>query len=483
MTLQVYNYLTRRKEEFVPQHPGLVSLYVCGPTVYDHAHLGHALGYVSYDVIVRYLRYLGYRVMYVQNITDVGHILDSGEDRILKGAQRERVEPMELVETYTRSYFDDMDGLGVGRPSISPRASGHIPEQIEIVKALLAQGHAYEVDGSVYFDVASWPAYGELSGRKVDDLLEGARVQVRDEKRSPVDFALWKRAEPEHILRWPSPWGWGYPGWHVECSAMAKRYLGETIDIHGGGIENIFPHNEDEKVQSEAANGVPFARYWILWGTLNVEGVKMSKSLGNFVTIKDALARYRPEALRFFILTSHYRATVNYTDDSLTAADKGLQRLLDAVAAVRRAIPRAPDADAPADPAVLDSLADYKAQFLASMDNDFDTGGAIGVLFNMARESNTLLHGADPASRATLEAVDALYRELGADILGIIPETLDQERSLGLEEPLIDLLVRTRQDLRAAKQWALADGLRDQLTELGITLRDGPDGTTWQADR
>jgi len=485
MALQVYNYLTRRKEAFVPLHEGLVNLYVCGPTVYDDAHLGHAMGYVSYDVIVRYLRYLGYRVMYVQNITDVGHLTDDadmGEDKVLVRAARERVEPMELTETYTRSYFEDMDALGVGRPSISPRASGHIPEQIELAKVLLDKGHAYEVNGSVYFDVSSWPDYGALSGRRVEDLLEGARVEVRDEKRSPVDFALWKRAEPGHILRWSSPWGWGYPGWHVECSAMSKRYLGDTIDIHGGGIENIFPHNEDEKAQSEAANGVPFARYWVLWGTLNVDDAKMSKSLGNFITIKDALAQYRPEALRFFVLTSHYRATINFQNEALEAADRGLRRLLDAVAAVRRAIPNAPDDDAPADDDVVASLEEHKAQFLASMDNDLDTGGAIGVLFNVVRESNTLVHTDEPATRATLEAFDAFYRELGGDILGIIPDVLEEERSLGLEEPLIDLLVRTRQELRAARQWALADGIRDRLAELGIALRDGPEGTTWHVE-
>jgi cysteinyl-tRNA synthetase len=484
MALQVYNHLTRRKEEFVPLHEGLVNLYVCGPTVYDHSHLGHAMGYVNYDVIVRYFRYLGYRVRYVQNITDVGHIVDNadaGEDKVLKRAARDRIEPMELTETFTHSYFADMDALGVGRPSISPRASGHIPEQIELIKALLEKGHAYEANGSVYFDVSSWPAYGELSGRRVEDLLEGARVEVRDEKRSPVDFALWKRAEPGHILRWPSPWGWGFPGWHAECSAMSKRYLGDTIDIHGGGIENIFPHNEDEKAQSEAANGVPFARYWILWGTLNVNGVKMGKSLGNFITIKDALTRHRPETLRFFILTSHYRAAINYSDEVLEAAGKGLRRLLDAVAAVRKALPRAPEGQADDD--VVASLAEHKARFLAHMDNDFDTAGAIGVLFDAARESNTQVNAPEPPARATLAGFDDFYRELGGGILGIIPATLAEEGRLGLEEPLLDLLMRTRSDLRAARQWSLADGIRNDLAKLGITLRDGPEGTTWHVER
>ena len=272
MTLQVFNYLTREKEPFEPLEEGYVKMYVCGPTVYDHAHLGHAKTYGSMDVVVRYLRYLGYKVRYVQNITDVGHILDTGEDRILKGARRERIEPMEVVETYTRSYFEDMDALKVVRPNISPRASGHITEQIEIVKTLLDKGYAYETEnGDVYFSVEAFDEYGKLSGRKVDDLEAGARVAVREEKRHPADFALWKHAEAEHILRWPSPWGWGYPGWHAECTAMATKYLGDTIDIHGGGLDNIFPHNECEIAQSEAATGKQFANYWILVGRTSAD--------------------------------------------------------------------------------------------------------------------------------------------------------------------------------------------------------------------
>ena len=244
MTISVYNTLSRTKEVFTPREPGRVHMYVCGPTVYDHAHLGHAKTYVNFDMIVRYLRYSGFKVRYVQNITDVGHILDTGEDRILKGAARERIEPMEVVEKYARSYFADMAALGVLPPDISPRASAHVPEQIEMIKVLLAKGHAYEVNGSVYFDVRSYPDYGKLSGRRLEELEEGARVAVRDDKRNPEDFALWKLAEPAHILRWPSPWGWGFPGWHIECSAMSLKYLGNGFDIHGGGIDNIFPHNE-----------------------------------------------------------------------------------------------------------------------------------------------------------------------------------------------------------------------------------------------
>ena len=345
MTLIIYNTLSRKKEAFVPIVPGRVHMYVCGPTVYDHAHLGHAKTYVYFDMIVRYLRYSGFKVRYVQNITDVGHILDTGEDRILKGAARERIEPMELVERYARSYFEDMAALGVQPPDISPRASAHVPEQIEMIKVLLEKGHAYEVNGSVYFDVRSYPAYGKLSGRLVEEQTEGARVTVREEKRSPEDFALWKRAEPDHILRWPSPWGWGYPGWHIECSAMSIKYLGATFDIHGGGIDNIFPHNECEIAQAEAATQQTFANYWLLGGSLTVDGVKMSKSLGNFTTIKDALKRYKPEALRFFILSGHYRNPIDFSDGALEAASKGWERLTAPALAVRERL-RSPAAAA-----------------------------------------------------------------------------------------------------------------------------------------
>ena len=329
MSLRVYNYLTRELEPFKPLEEGRVGMYVCGPTVYDHSHLGHAKLYVSMDVIVRYLRYLGYQVRHVRNITDVGHLLDSGEDRIMRGVRRERVEPMELVEIYSRSYFEDMDALGVLRPQISPRASCHIPEQIEIVRELLGKGYAYETpEGDVYFSVESFEGYGKLSGRKLEDLEHGARVAVRDAKRNPADFAVWKHAEPEHILRWPSPWGWGYPGWHIECSAMATKYLGQPFDIHGGGVENIFPHNESEIAQAEAARGVPFSNYWLLAGSLTVNGVQMSKSLGNFVRIKDALKQYSAESIRSFVLSAHYRSKIDFSHEALMALPGGRYRTL-----------------------------------------------------------------------------------------------------------------------------------------------------------
>jgi cysteinyl-tRNA synthetase len=297
--LKVYNSLGRELQEFVPLRPGFIGVYVCGPTVYGHSHVGHAKSYVSFDVIVRYLRYRfpDCRVRYVQNITDVGHLTDDadmGEDKVGAKARELGVQPMEVAETFTRSYFEDMDALGVQRPDISPRATGHIPQQIQLVQKLIETGHAYEVNGNVYFDVPSWPDYGKLSGRALDEMIEAVRVQAREEKRNPADFALWKRAEPGHLMRWNSPWGEGFPGWHLECSVMAQTYLGETVDIHGGGIENIFPHHEDEVAQSEAATGKPFVRYWLHNNMVTVNGRKMGKSLGNFITLKDAFAGKPP---------------------------------------------------------------------------------------------------------------------------------------------------------------------------------------------
>ena len=336
MTLKIYNSLTRQKETFVPLHEGRVQMYVCGPTVYNDAHLGHGKTYVNFDTMVRYLRYLGYRVLYVQNITDVGHLLDSGEDRMLKGAAREHMQPMELAEIYTRRYFRDMDRLNVTRPDISPRASGHIPEMIELIQTLLDKGIAYEVNGSVYFDVSKFADYGKLSGRRVEESQAGSRVEVLEEKRNPADFALWKRAEPEHIMRWNSPWGQGFPGWHIECSVMSTKYLGQPFDIHGGGVENKFPHHECEVAQSEAATGESFARYWIHNGMLMIRGEEMHKSLGNFVTLEQAFNRWDPMAIRFFILLSHYRGPLDVTDEALDAAEKGLNRLLGAIRSVRQ---------------------------------------------------------------------------------------------------------------------------------------------------
>lgn len=476
MALKFYNTLTRKKEEFIPLHEGRVGIYVCGPTVYDHAHIGHAKSYISFDVIVRYLRYLGYRVRYVQNITDVGHLLDTGEDRILKGAARERLEPMELVERYTRSYFEDMDALNVVRPDISPRASGHIPEQIELVKTLLAKGYAYEVNGSVYFEVSKYAGYGKLSGRSIDEQMAGARVEVSQEKRHPADFALWKRAEPEHIMRWPSPWGWGFPGWHLECSAMAMKYLGETIDIHGGGLENSFPHHECEIAQSEAATGKPFVRYWLHNNMVLVNGVKMSKSLGNFTTIKDALTRHSGEELRFFVLGSHYRSPLDYSDEAVRAAGVGLARFHVLLRALTHRVATAEEGTA--DPELAGTLDVRKRSFLEAMDDDCNTPAAIGVLFQAVHDVNRFLESKGSVTRGSLQMALGFFQELGGDILGITP--FSPRAASDKVEQLIELLVEVRTQLRREGDWQRADYLRARLAEMGVILEDGREGTSWR---
>ena len=482
MALKIFNVLGREKQPFIPLQEGRVSMYVCGPTVYDHAHLGHAKTYVSFDVVVRYLRYSGYQVLYVQNLTDVGHLLETNEDRILRKARQLQAKPMQIVETYAKSYFDDMDALGVQRPDISPRASGHIPEQIEMVETLLSKGYAYEVDGSVYFDVKSNPHYGKLSNRRLDEQEAGTREDVRGEKRSPLDFALWKRAEDEHILRWKSPWGEGFPGWHIECSAMAKKYLGETFDIHGGGIDNIYPHNENEIAQSECANDAEFARYWMLVGSLTVDGVKMSKSLGNFVTIKDALAHYRPEVVRMFAISAHYGSPADYSEENLRAIKGGWERLYNAVRLVRQRMNKAQEGDA--SNGFLARIEEARTEFIAMMDDDFNTPRAIATLQDFTRDVNTLLNEGGEVSLSVLSAVDALYTEAGGDVLGIIPTTAQAvgERNAEREAALVEMLISLRAQARANKNWAESDRLRQELARVGVILEDRPDGTIWKVE-
>lgn len=479
MTLTVYNVLSRQKEPFKPINDGRVHMYVCGPTVYDHSHIGHAKLYISMDVIVRYLRHTGYTVRYVQNITDVGHLLDTGEDRIMKGVRRERVEPMELVERYTRLYFEDMDALGVLRPDISPRASGHIPEQIALAQTLIERGHAYEVNGSVYFDVSSWPDYGKLSRRRVDDLDAGSRVAVLDEKRHPADFALWKRAEPEHILQWDSPWGRGYPGWHAECTAMASKYLGQPFDIHGGGLENLFPHNECEIAQSEAAaGGTPFANYWLLAGSLTIDGVKMSKSLGNSVTLREALGKWRPQVIRTFILSTHYRSPVDFSGTAVEAAGRGWERINGTANRVRQLLRTAPEGEL--DAGAADFVQQHKTSFEEWMDDDFNSPAALGVLHDLTRGVNTILNAEEPPTKDTLKAIDHAYRQLAGDVLGIWAEEDAASTSAEREAGLIELLIELRDGARRDKKWDEADRIRGRMDGLGIALEDRPDGTVWR---
>ena len=486
MALQIYNSLTRQKEEFVALHGDHVGIYVCGPTVYGSAHVGHAKSYVSFDVVVRYLRFLGYKVRYVQNITDVGHLTDDadeGEDKIIRKARFDRVHPMELVESYTRSYFEDMDALNVVRPDIIPRASAHIPEQITQIEQLIKAGHAYVVNGSVYFSVDSDPDYGKLSGRRVEDQEEGARVAVNPEKRNPADFALWKRAEPAHILQWPSPWGAGYPGWHIECSAMSIKYLGQPFDIHGGGLENKCPHHEAEIAQAEgASDNTPFAHYWMHNNMVTVNGVKMGKSLGNFTTIQDAFKMVEPLALRFFVLSTHYRSSTDFSPGALEGAQKGYSRLLSAVRLVKQKLNTASDAgDVP--PQVTALLDATRQRFGAAMDDDFNTASAIAELFDFSRETNTLLNAAALPNRATVAALHGLYSDLAGAVLGLLPSDAGASSSatlLTVTDGLVNYLIELRQEARKNKQWAQADVIRNRLKGLGVLLEDGPQGTGWR---
>jgi len=480
MALKVYNTLTRAKEDFVPRTPGAVGIYVCGPTVYGHSHLGHAKSYVSFDVVVRYLRYSGYRVLYIQNITDVGHLTDDadmGEDKVEKQSRLDRVHPMQLAEYYTRSYFEDMDALGVVRADIAPRASGHITEQIAMIEELLRKGFAYEANGSVYFEVSRDPGYGKLSGRSVEELNAGVRIEVKAEKRHPADFALWKKAEPGHIMRWMSPWGEGFPGWHIECSAMSAKYLGASFDIHGGGLENQFPHHECEIAQSECASGQPFAKYWLHNNMVTVDGKKMGKSLGNFLTLKDAFSKWHPQIIRFFVLQSHYRSTLDFSDDAVDGASRGLEKLNAMRVALRAKMEKAaPEGE----PSGID-VQSFKQEFLDAMDDDFNAPRALAVLFDLTRDVNSLLSLTRPVSQGSLKEIDALYEELAEGVLGIslaLPVGAGGEPHL--EGGLLELLLDVRRELREHKQWALSDRIRHGLTALGVTIEDTKEGSVWK---
>ena len=453
-------------------------MYVCGPTVYSDSHIGHGKSYVSFDVIVRYLRYLGNKVLYIQNITDVGHLLDDGEDRMLKQSKIEKVHPMQIAEKITQSYFDDMDKLGIVRPDISPRASGHIIEQIEMAKQLLAKGFAYEVNGSVYFDVQKSKNYGKLSGRVLDEAVEGTRVESRSEKRNSADFALWKKAESGHIMHWPSPWGEGFPGWHIECSAMSMKYLGETFDIHGGGMDNQFPHHECEIAQSEAATGKTFVKYWIHNNLVTVNGKKMSKSFGNFVTLKDAFIKYDPLVVRFFILQSHYRSTLDFSDEALQGAKTGYEKLLTTLRNLRDELQKA-ESEKRTEGISFD-LSLYKTRFMEAMNDDFNAPLAMGVLFELSRETNQALNSEQKLSLNILRQIDICFIELGGKILGIIPKQISTKKNgENIESQLIDIHMMVRQQAKQEKAWWAADLIRKELEALGIRLEDKKDGTIW----
>ena len=490
MGLKLYNSLTRNKDEFVPLHKGKAGVYVCGPTVYGHAHLGHAKSYVSFDILVRYLRYLGLDVTYIQNITDVGHLTDDadeGEDKLVVAAKKVKKHPMALAEFYTASYFSDMDALNNVRPDICPRASGHIIEQIEMVKILLEKGYAYEVNGSVYFEVSKFADYGKLSGRNLEETKSGTRVQVSKEKKSPEDFALWKKAEPDHVMQWPSPWGMGYPGWHLECSVMSTKYLDKTFDIHGGGLENKFPHHECEIAQSEAAYDVPFAKFWLHNNMVTVDGQKMGKSLNNFINLKQVFSgsherltrSYSPLAVRQLVLNSHYRSPLDFSDAALFAAQSGYDKITETVKQVRKRENSAPQGEV--DKAVTEQLKQMREKFETAMNDDLNTSVALSVIFELVRLTRKLLEDSSVTAE-TLDAVDSLFRKLGGDVLGIVKEEYPQDEA-GDENTvslLIEILIELRNEARKKKDFAASDAIRNKLGQIGIVFEDNPDGTEWR---
>jgi cysteinyl-tRNA synthetase len=409
---------------------------------------------------------------------------DEGEDKVAAEARARGLHPMAVAELYTHSYFEDMDALNVLRPDISPRASGHIPEQIDLIETLIDKGHAYAANGKVFFDISTFPDYGKLSGRRIEELEAGARVDVDSDKRNPHDFFLWRNAEPGHIMQWPSPWGRGYPGWHLECSVMGVKYLGKTLDIHGGGLENAFPHHECEIAQSEAAHGCQFVRYWLHNNMVTVDGQKMGKSLGNFITLKELFSgqhaqldeAYEPVVVRQLVLTSHYRSPQDFSRDALVAAQSGQRRIRDAVVELRAAMGAAGEGEVRGQ--VAETLDRIKQRFEEAMNEDFNTGGALGVLFDLTRASNELL--AESASKVELAAVDQSFRRLGGDVLGLVKDEYPEAGRGQSLDGVMQVLIEVRQELRKLKNFELADRIRDGLVDAGVVLEDGPDGTTWR---
>ncbi len=484
-TLFVHNSLSRKKEEFQPIKAPHVGMYVCGPTVYGDAHLGHARPAITFDLVFRYLSHLGYKVRYVRNITDVGHLendADEGEDKIGKKARLEKLEPMEIVQHFSDRYHFNMDQLNVKKPSIEPRASGHIIEQIEMVKQILKSGYAYESKGSVYFDVEKYhqdtKKYGELSGRVLEDLKSNTReLEGQDEKQNAFDFAIWKNAAPEHIMRWPSPWGDGFPGWHMECSAMSTKYLGEKFDIHGGGMDLLFPHHESEIAQSRAANGDDPAKYWMHNNMITINGQKMGKSLGNFITLNqffdgshDFLERsYSPMTIRFFILQAHYRSTVDFSNEALQAAEKGFKRLMNALQLLEKL------------PVSKETTVDFKSiekKSYEALNDDFNSPVAIAHLFDAARMINAINDGKEKITQEDLDDLKTYFSTFVKDILGFKSEE-DNSGNDELLSSVISHFLEVRQEAKKNKDFNTADKIRDALTASGIVIKDTKDGAEW----
>ena len=502
--LKLTNTLTHKKELFKSINPGRVGMYVCGPTVYGEAHLGHARPGVTYDVLSKFLQHLGYKVRYVRNITDVGHLehdADEGEDKISKKARLESLEPMEVVQTYTLRYHEAMRQLNVAPPSIEPRASGHILEQIEAVQKILAAGYAYESNGSVYFDVAKYNQdhhYGVLSGRNLDDTLEGTRnLDGQSDKRAPYDFALWKKAEPQHIMRWNSPWGEGFPGWHMECSVMGEKYLGHEFDIHGGGMDLMFPHHECEIAQNQASRGTQGVNYWVHNNMITIEGKKMGKSYGNFITLPELFSgshpkltqAYSPMTVRFFILQAHYRSTLDFSNEALGAAEKGLKRLMQAAKDLyamagakapsyvygEQQIAVAPDT-CPADNAEIKAI--FESVYDALCD-DLNTPIALAKISDAVRIINSAKAGQMKLSKGDLETLVQLFNDVVFGVLSLKDEDVAEGGSSKVIAGLMDMVLEQRAQAKAAKDWATSDHIRDVLKAIGIQVKDGKNGAEW----
>jgi len=492
--MRIYNSISREKEEFVPIHEDFVGMYVCGPTVYSDVHLGNCRTFVSFDVIYRYLKYLGYRVRYVRNITDVGHLegdADSGaEDKISQKARKEKLEPMEVVQKYTEGFHAMMRKFNVLPPSIEPRATGHIIEQIEMVKKIIENGYGYEKNGSVYFDtiklVNEGGNYGQLSGRKIDELLVETREELKnqDEKRHPSDFAIWVKASPTHLMRWPSPWSEGYPGWHLECSAMSTKYLGERFDIHGGGNDLKFPHHENEIAQNLGACKCTPANYWIHSNMLLLNGKKMAKSDGNSITPVELFSGnsphvtkgYSPMVVRFFMLQTHYRSTLDLTDDALQAAEKGYKRLFDAVEALDKIQGNSGQITSDLDL----QIEKLSVQIKEEMDDDFNTPKALAIIFELVSIINGLKDGhlsMEGVMESTLDWLRVEFKSFLRDVLGLDSEMETSDG--GVVEGLMGLIISMRQEARSRKDWATSDKIRDTLKELNLQIKDGKEGTTW----
>ncbi len=487
--LHIYNTLSRRKEQFIPLHEPHVGMYVCGPTVYGDAHLGHARPAITFDILFRYLNYLGYKVRYVRNITDVGHLehdADDGEDKVAKKARLEQLEPMEVVQYYLNRYHQAMDALNVLPPSIEPQASGHIIEQIELVRKILENGYAYESRGSVYFDVEKYNQiykYGILSGRNVEDMLNTTReLDGQEEKRNPVDFALWKCAQPEHIMRWPSPWSNGFPGWHCECTAMGKKYLGKHFDIHGGGMDLIFPHHECEIAQAVASQGDDMVLYWMHNNMITVNGQKMGKSLGNFINLEEFFTGshamltqpYSPMTIRFFILQAHYRSTVDFSNEALQASEKGLSRLMEAASYLSK-LPVA-------DSSTVD-VKDLRQKCLEAMNDDLNTPIVISHLFDAVRSINSVKDGKATISAGDLEELKEVFDLFLSGLLGMKDEAGAGDRHTEAFGKAVDLLLAIRQQAKANKDWATSDRIRNELTAMGFEIKDTKEGAEWRLSK